>query len=67
MNKSLGYLFLNFVRRLPNKALIAMITWFLLGVGYNKFKGLKTYYYYRVKEREDKRKFLFEFSCKNLI
>ncbi len=64
MKESLSYLGLNFVRKLPNKGLIAFITWMLIGVFYNKFKVLKSYYYYRVKERENKRRFLFELACR---
>jgi len=62
MNESIAYLVLNSIRKLPNKSLIAFITWVLIGICYNKFKIIKSYYFYKVKERESKRKFIFELS-----
>jgi hypothetical protein len=64
MKESFKYLGLNFIRKLPNKGLIAFIAWFMIGVSYNKFKIIKSYWYNKIKERDEKRKFLFKLTCK---
>jgi hypothetical protein len=55
---------LDMVRKTPNKVLIVLFLWFTIGVGYYKFNILKSYYEFKIKEKENKRKFLFIMATK---
>jgi len=58
----LKFLVLNTIRKTPNKILILFFAWMIIGVFYNRFKILKSFYEFGIKENSNKRKFIFELA-----
>lgn len=51
------------IRKTPNKVLIIFFFWLAYGGIYQKYLAIHPYYNFKVKQRENKRKFLFRASC----
>jgi len=58
----LKFLVLNTIRKTPNKILILFFGWMIIGVFYNRFKILKSFYEFGIKENSNKRKLIFELA-----
>jgi len=61
----LKYLVFNTIRKIPNKLLIVFFAWVVIGSFSYRFKILKSYYEFNVKEVNKKMKLIFEITCKH--